>query len=118
MVVIDIGPQRPIPPVRPAVLDLLNPPPGRDGDPRVEPETKRYNARVADYERLLVSYDADRAAWLAEFGGAAEIEGDFVSLCEMLERDPARYVRELPEGIKPGHRWELNRIHISSIKRA
>jgi len=54
---------------------------------------------------------ARRRIWdLGDPSGPAEIEGHTVHVGEMLERDPARYVAELPEGVRPGPKSGENRI--------
>jgi hypothetical protein len=42
--------------------------------------------------------------------GPAEIKTDALSAAEMIERDPARYARELPKGKTLGPRSGLDRI--------
>ncbi len=112
--VYDIGPQPPEFPERPAVLELPNPPPGREGDPRIEPELRRWEARKLEHARVFANYKAERARWELESGGGAiEIATNSASGGEMLERGQGRYVAALPAGVKLGPRSGTNRVHHS-----
>jgi hypothetical protein len=55
---------------------------------------------------------AERADWIRQNGGDGPAEMDCFSVAagEALERDPQRYVRELPEGMAPGPRTGGNRV--------
>jgi hypothetical protein len=104
--VYDLGPQPPVAPVKPQVLvDAPKLPPGAEGDPSIEPETRRYAEQCRNHLRAVETFDAERAAWERESGGGAvEIGCNFVDGGEMLERGQGRYVAALPPGVELGSR--------------
>jgi hypothetical protein len=106
MIIFDIGPQPPVPPVKPQVLiDAPKLPPGAHGDPRIEPETRRHAEACRAYERAMGSHKAERTAWERESGGGAvELSCNSVSGGEMLERGRGRYVTSLPSDVKLSRR--------------
>jgi hypothetical protein len=112
VIIFDIGPQLPVQPVKPPVLfNAAKLSPGADGDPRIEPELRRYADAYRNYLAQTESFEAERKAWEREAGGAAlEIACDSVSGGEMLERGHGRYVATLPFGVKLGPRSGSNRI--------
>jgi hypothetical protein len=93
----DLGPQPPVRPTKPQVLlDKVTLPAGAEGHPAIEPETRRYAERYADYLRQLDLFPAERAAWVAKHGEAIEVHVDTM---ECIDRDPRRYSRALPDGM-------------------
>jgi hypothetical protein len=107
--VFDLGPQPPVRPVKPPVLlDTVELPPGAEGDPRIEPELRRYTEAYRDYLAALDAHQAERVAWERESGGGPiEI---LTHQHDIVERDPKRYVRKLPEGVQPGPRSGPHRV--------
>lgn len=70
---------------------------------------------VEDYKRALRNYSAQRKeydTWRERVGGPVQLENWSVDVREALERDPERFVRELPKGMKPG------RQHYENMERA
>ncbi len=116
MLIYDIGPQPPIAPTKPQVLLDEKPlPPGAEGDPRIEPELRRHREREAGHARALANFKAERAAWERDRGGGAiEMACGAVPGAEMNERDPARYVKTLPAGVKLGPLSGANRVNHST----
>jgi hypothetical protein len=118
IVVWDIGPLRPVPPQRPALLDAaveLSPAAvhrGRtDSDPRIEPALARWTQAMQNYQRECDAYKAERAQWERESGGGAiEIS---TTQADIVECGHGRYVTRLPDGVKPGRRSGLNRVILS-----
>jgi hypothetical protein len=113
MLIFDIGPQPPVEPAKPQVLiDAAKLPPGAEGNPQFEPESRRYAEQYREYLRAVGTFDAERAAW-ERGGGAVEIACNSVSGGEMLERGQGRYVAKLPPGVKLGPRSDTNRVRHS-----
>jgi hypothetical protein len=52
----------------------------------------------------------ERKAWLKEHGGPCQVDMFSVAAGEALERDPARYVEHLPDGVEPGPKHGTNRV--------
>lgn len=104
----DLGPSRPQPPeapVAPVETDYK----GKVADFAVA--QIQFEDALIDYKTNLRSYASARDAydkWRSECGGPVEIEMWSVLAAEALQRDPQRYSRKLPRGVKPGHAHEQN----------
>jgi hypothetical protein len=80
--IFDLGPQRPF-----------------EGDPN-----------SVEAARQLKGCEAERAAWLSESGGAVEMNAFVVDARRMMQRDPRRYVGNLPDGVTVGQKSGFNRV--------
>jgi hypothetical protein len=106
----DFGPQPPVAPVKPAVLQTPDPPPGAHGNPEFEPTSRRFAEAQAGYLRDLENYRHERAAWeRASGGGPIEI---LTGQRDIVEVGRGRYVRTLPPGVKPGLRSGDHRVNL------
>jgi hypothetical protein len=81
-------------------------PPAEHAPPRVQHALER--RRIFDLGPPVA--DPGRGAWERESGGPVVIETHTVHAGEMLERDPQRYVSELPAGVEPGPKSGEQRI--------
>lgn len=104
----DLGPDPPQPPKPPET------PRGKDGDPDYELAKLHYVQALEGYKLDLFAYGRQRdeyQAWQREKGGPVELERWGVEVEEAIARDPKRYRRELPKGMKPG------RAHFENLER-
>ena len=81
-------------PTRPAELDRL---------PTDETE-------IRQHARLLKAYSLEYAEWLKSTGGPVEIDLYATTAAEFLQRDPRRYLAELPPDTKPGWKRDGARV--------
>ncbi len=81
-------------------------PPAENASPPVQHALAR--RRIFDLGPPVA--DPGRRAWERENGGPVEVEAHTVQAGEMLERDPARYVEALPEGVTPGPKSGHDRV--------
>jgi len=104
----DLGPEPPKPPAAPEQ------PKGKDGDPDYELAKLHYVQALEGYKIDLQAYGRQRDEYqrfARENGGPIQIERWGVEVEEAMARDPNRYRRELPRGMKPG------KAHFDNIER-
>lgn len=97
----DLGPTKPVMPVKP-------PQPKNPDDPIAALE---YQDAAAEYVKALQAYRvqaADYEKWVTDCGGPIELERWSSDARDAVKRDPKRYVKTLPKGVKPGHGHEDN----------
>jgi hypothetical protein len=113
MIVYDLGPQKPVRPTRHQVLlNEVALPPGAEGHPAIERETRLYAERYADFLKQSDIYPQERAAWVAKHGEALEIR---VDNGECVDRDPRRYCFKLPAGMVASNAADVPRVRTHPV---
>jgi hypothetical protein len=98
----DLGPQRP----RELDAPLDQPPADAVADRAI------YEEEILHRAEVFRAYGAEHAAWLEANGGAVQMSMHATSAAEALQRDPRRYVVDLPREVQPGWKRGGDRVVI------
>lgn len=104
----DLGPERPVMPKAPE-----EPKPGLKAAELALAQVEHEDA-LASYKQALRDYGVAKKEyerWQTQVGGPVELSMWSVDAADAMERQPGRFVANLPRGLKPG------KAHFDNIKR-